>query len=241
MKNRASFWFVFLVLALAAMNAFGQEVSVEVGYHSQYLGNNGGVFHPDPVLQGNATLGWKHVYLDVWRSQTLKDGCRNFGCETDYTAGATFSVGKVDVDLSIAYFDIFHPGSARYADMIEPRLELSHMLDWGESGTLKRSLTFESYHAVRGSAPGSGQIVRATVERFKPGFINFDALVQLFYDTGAFDGDNGFFAHLGLEFSRDISDHASVYVGGRWYWPLTDVNDGREHADEYSGGTRFIF
>lgn len=234
--------FVVGVLLLLAVPVMGQEISGSVGARDKYLGNNAGVFHPEPIGEANVTFtskgGW---WVDVWRAQTIDGECDNYGCETDLSGGLpTIKLGKFDLDLSGSYFSIYKVEGD--ANMYEIIAQVSSTLDWGDSGSVKKYFVAEHYQPVKGMSPGAGQIYRIGLERYKPGDrIDFTGVIEGFWDSGAFNGDDAFCAHLAIELSHNLTEHFSVYIGGKYYWVLTDVNDGREDDGEVSGGTRFGF
>jgi hypothetical protein len=72
---------------------------------SSYVGIDGVVFSPDPVLQQSITIGCGKYYLSLIGSRSLvsTNGAPNFGNEVDLIAGTTRNVGKVVVDFNVGY------------------------------------------------------------------------------------------------------------------------------------------
>jgi hypothetical protein len=89
---------------------------------SQYVGfDNGLVFYPDGVIQGNITLAHKSgLFLDLCYSSGFNtDWSTNWDDELDYTLGWNGKVKNLDLTMSLTYFDNYSVGRMPYNDVIK--------------------------------------------------------------------------------------------------------------------------
>lgn len=113
-----------LVSAFLTKTVTAQDFTVkgQTVARSQYVGfDNGLVFYPDGVIQGNITLAHKSgFFLDLWYSTGFNtDWSTDWDDELDYTLGWNGKVNNLDLTASITYFDDYSVGTMPYNDVVK--------------------------------------------------------------------------------------------------------------------------
>jgi hypothetical protein len=163
-------------------------VSGNVQYLSSYLGLDGAVFHPAPVLQSSLTIAHKNgIYLNLWKSVATTHVALNpnFGFEEDYALGYSRKFGKRMVDVSLTYFNVTPLGKLAKGDLLQssvrvsgpiPKLPISHYL-W-----------IRNVHPLRNGNPPEGWFVHFGVDKSikVPKKTHLDLVGEAVFDSGAF-------------------------------------------------------
>ncbi len=115
----ALFVSAFLTTLATAQNL---TVKGQTVVRSQYVGfDNGLVYYPDGVIQGNITLMHKSgIFLDLWYSSGFNtDWSTDWDDELDYALGWNGKVRNLDLTMSLTYFDNYSVGSLSYNDVVK--------------------------------------------------------------------------------------------------------------------------
>jgi hypothetical protein len=113
-----------LVSAFLTNTVIAQDFTIkgQTVVRSQYVGfDDGLVFYPDGVIQGNITLAHKFgFFLDLWYSSGFNtDWSTDWDDELDYALGWNGKVNNLDLTASITYFDDHSVGSMPYNDVVK--------------------------------------------------------------------------------------------------------------------------
>lgn len=108
------------------------SVSVYVGVKNKKVLDNGVITAKDPVVQGDVKLAFENgIYLDFWLSRCLSDTAGNtLGNESDYTVGWERVVGGINVDVGIAFFDLYRTSRFDRNDVTQFFGEVSPKTPW---------------------------------------------------------------------------------------------------------------
>jgi hypothetical protein len=199
---------------------------------SKDVGSNGGVFYDKNTLQCSAGFSGPAGFSGgVWIGRGEGPWMQeDFGDEVDLNFGRSGKIGTIDWDLRVAYFFVYHPGgSGRFADVLNPTVEVSKTFDLGGMGN---SVTvygkFEHYLPAWGATPGSGQIVRLGVTQALPGWkADTSVKAEVFYDTGAFGNDSGVLGDVSITVLKRFGSF-SAGPTVKYYTPLSSLSDGRK-------------
>lgn len=104
------------ILVLCSFNnLFAEEMkfsgSLDIGYFSHYVGWPGTTVYDDSVFQQSigATLDPLGLYVKAWSSYSPKNGFNSdFGDEIDYIIGIYQKFGKIGVDVSYTFYNMYN-------------------------------------------------------------------------------------------------------------------------------------
>ncbi|MEA2088455.1 MAG: hypothetical protein U9O55_01265 [Patescibacteria group bacterium] len=84
--------------------------SLGVGYFSQYIGWPSCANYDDSVFQQsiNVTVEQLGLYVKGWSSVSLNGFNDNYGTEIDYITGIYRTVGKVEIDVSYVFYNMYN-------------------------------------------------------------------------------------------------------------------------------------
>jgi len=205
-------------------------VKAQTIVRSQYVGfDDGLVFYPHAVLQGNVTLGHSSgFFLDLWYSSGFNsEWSTDFDDELDYTAGWAGKAGNLDLLVSVAYYDDFQVGSGPYNDVIKGNFRLGFPQTKLGSFTVTPFASYGIFLIPDSSTPFDGGNV------FALGFdseikitdrLSIASSTQLAWDDGVFGVKSGAFVKHASTVNFAFTPHltwnaleATVYIpfGGR--------------------------
>ncbi len=116
---------LFMSAIILTTSATAQDFTVkgQTVVRSQYVGfDDGLVFYPDAVMQGNITLAHRSgLFLDLWYSSGFNTAwSTNWDDEIDYTLGWNGKInGDLDLSISATYFDNYGVGDLLYNDVVK--------------------------------------------------------------------------------------------------------------------------
>ncbi len=198
---------------------------------SEYLGSNGGVFYDNPVPQCDLFMELGNgFYGDVWASRSSGHWMEDFGDEVDLILGRYGNIGNVQYDVSGGVYIIADPGLG-FADVFFTSGKFSFSLNEQITPYVK----VEYYMPTHGSAPKEGLQTRFGTQ-FNSGIgenVLLSLSAEVFHDTGAFDNDRGWLGDVQVSLRRKLSDSVSVGIIGKYYAPITTMNDGRHGSFAY--------
>lgn len=236
-------------LSLAAAGCAGKRVKTDpeegrptqapIAWHANmnttvwptYIGGNGAVFHPAPVVQSSATIAHTSgTYASLWWSDPLThtNSSPNFARELDGSLGWA---GKIPLGL-IGSVDLTWVGVtpvAQYAgDVLQLSLGVSRPVEvHGHSVT--PYFTYRHAEPTMGKNPGKGSFsIWGARTGWKAGPLDGAIRAELMTDTGTFgfarrmlvDGGGS----VGMNIGKDLRAEAPL----RWYIPVSGPPDGRK-------------
>lgn len=210
----------------------------------QYLGLNGGIFHPAPVQQTSVTVSLpKGFYVGVRNSVPLGDRQRspNFGYELDYSAGWNGKFHGFNLNGDVTYIDVFPLGRIR-GDVLQLSWKVSHAVALTKHHSLEPFVWIRCAMPTRGTTPTRGTFLHEGVGYAWTGVSNFslNASVDLMHDTGAFGFDRGYFGKAGVDGSWKLLEHWKIqFPVIRYSIPITHVSDGRQSQLILGGGIAY--
>lgn len=193
------------------------NLSLSTKIWSEYLFTNGAIFHDEPVVQTDLFVELPHgFYFDLWWSVGLDgtDASSDFGDEIDYTVGWAGNFGKLDVDLGIAYFDLFELFDAGGdGDVLQPYIELGKTLKLGEKHKLTLNTAFQWQQPLKNSMSSGGYLIGGVSDLWQISpTVSINSEVSVLYDTGAYNYDNGLVGFVNFETSWQITRSFSVQL-----------------------------
>ena len=123
---------------------------------SDYVGDDGGVFHPATVQQSSVAASLPcGIYLKWWNSIPLgdRDLSPNHGRENDYSAGWTFPAHRFLLDANAAYIDVSPQTQWLRGDVFQAQLLMARTFKLTSGAMLQPYILLRGDAAVRGSKP----------------------------------------------------------------------------------------
>lgn len=160
---------------------------------SKYLINPGFVLHKNPVIQTDLFVTLPHgLYFDVWGSKSL-DGSSStcdFGNEIDYTLGLVKKLGRLRLDVGVAYYDICKLFGSPKGDVLELFGQLDQSFKIAEAHTVTPflRLEFSARPFGTGASPSENILILAGVTHhwdIAP-IVSVNQTATLIYDQGRF-------------------------------------------------------
>lgn len=208
---------VFLSLIIGAASASAQEVTVNSGFHSMYLGQQGGIFYGKPVSQSDVSIAWDHVFIDVWTS-TGFNSRKSWDKETDVTVGYTNQLGKLAYNADFAYFAV------QGIDVANLNVEL---------GLGPAFVRAEHYQPTQAGGPGKGTILSSGLKlegtllnRFKRVGLSMSQLVK--HDSGAFGYREAWLYQGEYGVSIGVCPSTSINAGMRFSVPFKRYDERKQ-------------
>jgi len=221
-----------------------RHLSFSSGVFSDYLGLDGAVFHPAPVIQSSITASLPcGFYLNLWDSEPLgrRGIVPNFGRENDYTFGWASHVRGISFDASTTYINVVPLTQLPRGDVLLLTLRTGRALKFGKGFSAEPHVLLRQALPVRGSTPNGGFFVFAgSGLSHKIGKADAAANFEVVHDTGAFGFREGFLGRIttGLIWKKPkgISWQFPAVTFGA---PLSHTGDGRR--TQVSVGAVFSF
>lgn len=211
-----------VLVVMLAGNAVAEQkdklnLSLSTKVWSKYLYTNSAIFHDEPVIQTDLLIGLpKGFYLDLWWSVGLDgtDMSSDFGDEVDYTIGWAGSVGKFDIDLGIAYFDLFELlDTGGDGDVLQPYIKLSKTLKLKKKHKLTPYAAFQWQQPLKSSMSNGGYLIGGVSDLFQISpRVSVSSEVGMLYDTGAYNYDNGLVGFANFEASWQLTEKFSMQL-----------------------------
>jgi len=239
---------VMMVAATGFINAEGvsptesrilNNVTMTSYVADKYLGfGSGSIVHDDTVIVQdifwNLNNGW---YFGLWGSISPNGGS-DFGDEVDYIGGWGDEVmDGINVDLSLWYFN--EPPVDRHGDndVLRPQVKISTVI--GEYGL---AFTTRYYRPQPNGNARDGWLIGPSVSRSVGlyGDVSLFNCLELNYDTGAFDADNGWIFNNVTTLSWQLTENISwKVVEASWFVPV-HLNDARKSDVVWTSGLKMV-
>lgn len=225
-----------VIVALATLTGNSQEITINLDWKSSYvLMDNSGVFHPEPVIQGDITAVFKNgTYACVWFSDSPESSWGDdLGDEIDFIVGWSSDIGHgFSMNASVFYF--YEP-EASFPDIWYPKVTISHeVLGW--------NVGFQAgvYLPVDGSE--GGWLVGPTAGKtFKiADKLSVPVTVKLIYDDGGFGFDKGFIPSISTGLDYSVNDNLTLHLSIAGCTTI-DINDARKSQLVFGAGTSYKF
>lgn len=225
-----------MFVGVLALPAAAGESSFTLYTHtwSKYLVNKGVLVHDKPVLQTGLTYAaGGGFFLDLWHSSGL-DGTSlssDFGDETDYTVWWSGKVESLDLQVGLAYFDLF-PLFSTKNDILQPYGEVTRSFALTTSHTVSPYIRVEVGIPMRDGVPrrGAHAYFGTRHDWHALPFLAINHRGWLLYDTGAYGFDNGVLYGYRLDTNWAITKALTVSVPSvKFTGPLAGIHDRRKH------------
>lgn len=223
-------------------------ISGDMRFVTKYLGLDGAIFHPAPVLQKSLTIAHKSgLYSNLWHSNSINgpDVNPNYGHETDLTVGYTNTVGTVSFDAGLTYFDVTPLFRGPQGDIFQPSLRISVPLaKETKLGDVRGYLWLRSIVPAR-DAPHDGTFVHLGVTQRKSLSRNRNWSVgtsaEVVRDPGAFGFQKAMVARGSVVLQRRLGRLTLDLPHVQMSTPVTPTNDGRTFEHAIGAGLSFSF
>lgn len=211
------------------------SIEGELGFWSQYLGNNGGIFHDAPVLQGNITAEFRGgLYVDLWASRAEGPWLSTYGDEGNLVVGYSPN-DRLDLGVAYVLLSELSPTDAGWAYVqltsrpIEQRgwsLSVFTKIDY--YWPLETANDVEGYNFHLGATLTQGW-----------GKWSSSQGAEVLYDTGAWGAGEGLVWIASVEVAREVGK-TSVGLGAKYARGIT-VPEWDDRTGEFVFGTFIRF
>jgi len=198
---------------------------------SQYMGDNGAVFHNQPVLQTELSIAFPKFeggYFKLRQSMGL-DGTglsSDYGDELDYTLGWTGKKRGIDLDVGVAYLDLWDLLKGPKGDMLLVYLELSKELKFQIPLTVY--VKIEDFLSPTGDRSWQGVWYRVGINQYVniiDDSVFFEHDLYLLADDGAFEAESGIVCGYQSRLGWNISNDLTVDISAKMVFPLSSFDD----------------
>ncbi len=238
---------LFLMLSLVfPLGAWSQTLTIQV--KDKYLLGKDIVAYNKPVVQTDLFIPLiKGFYLDLWWSSGFNKNLNGgFDDEIDYTVGWSGEVKNLNLDLGVAYYNLFNLGRVA-GDILQPYFEFGKSFRIKEQHLLTPYFRTEIYFPVewKGVDAKRGALIFGGVkyEWQALEYLTVSQKLAMVYDTGTFiASDRGFLGDYNLALSWKVTEKMSIDLPTfRAIVPLSNLNDGRETKTVFGTGITFKF
>jgi hypothetical protein len=217
-------------------NSQAQNFTTNLDWKSSYvLMDNAGLFHDEPVIQGDITATFQNgIYASLWFSTSPESSWGNdLGDEIDPSLGWSGDIGYgFKMNIALIYF--YEP-EANFPDIWYPKMVISHEFFGWDIG-----LKIGVYLPIDGSeggwlvGPMANKTFKVTDKWSVP------VTLKLIYDDGGFGNDSGVIPSISTGLNYKVSDGLSVSLSIAGCVPLW-TDDARKERFVLGLGTSLKF
>lgn len=225
-----------VIVVLTTLTGNSQDFNINLDWKSSYvLMDNAGVFHPEPVIQGDITASFSNgTYACVWFSDSPESGWGDdLGDEIDFIVGWSGEIGHgFKMNTSVFYF--YEPEET-FPDIWYPKMIISREFFGWNVG-----LQAGAYLPVDGSE--GGWLVGPTASKtFQINDkVSIPICVKLIYDDGGFGGDSGFIPSISTGLTYTVNDNLTFRVSIAGCTTI-GIDDARESQLVWNMGASYKF
>ncbi|MBI4992308.1 MAG: hypothetical protein HZB99_03750 [Candidatus Harrisonbacteria bacterium] len=218
------------------VNAENPSFTLYTGAYSNYLLDNGMVFHNDPVLQSELMINLpKGFYLDMWHSIGMDGSGPSSGLddELDYTAGWKGDIKGLTLNIGILYMDIVDILNVPRGDVVLPYAEAGKVLSLTETQILNPFAKVQPAISAKGDYPKGGLYWGTGLRhlyQINPK-MGLGEELMFIHDSGAFGFDNGWLFKYAVNVNRKLFGPFSLdFPMLKFTAPLSGMNDRKKET-----------
>ena len=219
-------------------------VSGAAMYLPEYLGTNGLLISPHPILQSWITIADKKsgIYGNIWQSESAVNTTpyANYGNETDVTIGWSHSFKKRSVTGQVAHYNVSPLRRVGRGDAMEENVRFDNLFPRAPASFY---IFLRNLHPVSGGKPLGGQYIHIGANRS----INLgkharvDANIEAVGDSGGLGLNQAGILRIGATLAVPWRKHFELRVPFQMTKPITRVDDGRKFEQVLGVGMNFSF
>jgi hypothetical protein len=223
---------------------FGVSLTTMAASKYLFVGN-GSVIYDKPVVTTEIEVTLPaNFYAGVWLSSGFDARWNNnLGDEIDYNAGWAGSLGPIDIDIGMSYYDSARVFTFGADDCFNGHLSVSHTFEI-KTFEITPFIGWNNYVTTRTTEYNGGNVFDLGLGVSKGLFsdkLTLSGDVRMMYDTGTFGADNGILFGGSFDASWALTDHLSL-IAPRLEWAIPGTtNDDRERAVAVSVGLNYTF